>query len=87
MATGFLGAPVLAAVALARTWGEPAAAWVATALVLDVVAMVVTARVHLPRNDAVKAAGRPRHPATADLAALRSAFDEAGWVRWNLLRA
>ena len=87
VALGFLGAPVLTAVALARTWGEPAAAWVASALVLHVVAMVVTARVHLPRNDAVKAAGDPDTLATGDLAALRSAFDEAGWVRWNLLRA
>ncbi len=87
MGLGFLGAPVLTAVALARTWGEPAAAWVASALVLHVVAMVVTARVHLPRNDAVKAAADPGTLTPDDLAALRSAFDEAGWVRWNLLRA
>ena len=54
---------------------------------LHVLGMVVTARVHLPRNDALKAAGDPGTLAPADLAALRSAFDEAGWVRWNLLRA
>ncbi len=87
MALGFLGAPVFSAVALAGTWGEPAAAWVATALVLHVVAMVVTVRVHLPRNDRLKAAGDPDTLADAELAALRAAFDEAGWVRWNLLRA
>jgi uncharacterized membrane protein len=84
MATGFLGTPVLTALALARTWGEPAAGWVAAALVLVVVAMVVTARVHLPRNDALKAAG---DPATLDdPAAVRTAFDEARWLRWNLVR-
>ena len=84
MATGFLGTPVLAALALARTWGEPAAGWVATALVLVVVAMVVTARVHLPRNDALKEAGDPRD--LADPAGVRRAFDEGRWVRWNLVR-
>ena len=86
MALGFLGAPVLTAVALARTREEPAAAWVGTALVLIVVAMAVTARVHLPRNDALKAAGEPRALPVADLAAARTAFDEGRWVRWNLVR-
>ncbi len=84
MALGFLGAPVLTAVSLARTWGDAAAGWVATALVLHVVAMVVTARVHLPRNDALKAAGDP--DTIADLAAVRRDFDEARWSRWNLVR-
>jgi uncharacterized membrane protein len=84
MATGFLGAPVLAALALARTWGEPAAGWVATALVLVVLAMAVTARVHLPRNDALKDAGDPA--TLADPAGVRRVFDEAHWVRWNLVR-
>ena len=86
MASGFLGAPVLTALALARTWGEPAAAWVASALVLTVAAMVVTARVHLPRNDALKAAGDPRELLRAELAAARAGFDEVRWARWNLLR-
>lgn len=86
MALGFLGTPVLAALALARTWGGPAAAWVATALVLTVAAMVVTARVHLPRNDALKAAGDPRDLPPAALAAARAGFDEARWARWNLVR-
>ena len=84
MATGFLGTPVLAALALARTWGEPAAGWVVTALVLVVVAMVVTARVHLPRNDALKEAGDPGD--LADPGGVRRAFDEGRWVRWNLVR-
>ena len=86
MGLGFLGTPVLTALVLARTWGEPAAGWVATALVLTVAAMVVTARVHLPRNDALKAAGDPCDLTAADLAAARAGFDEARWVRWNLVR-
>ena len=84
MGLGFLGAPLLTSVALARTWGEPPAGWVATALVLHVVAMVVTARVHLPRNDALKAAGDPA--TITDPATVRRDFDESRWVRWNLVR-
>ena len=85
MTASFLGAPVLAALGLARTWGEPPAAWVGSALALLLVATVVTARVHLPRNDALKAAGDP--DALADPAAVRSAFGERAWGRWNLVRA
>ena len=84
MASGLLGAPVLTALALARTWGEPPAGWVTAALVLHVAGMVVTARVHLPRNDALKAAGDPA--TIADPTAVRRDFDEPGWVRWNLVR-
>jgi uncharacterized membrane protein len=57
---------------------------VATALVLYVVTVVVTVAVNVPRNDALKAAGDVDD--IADLTAARSAFDEARWVRWNLLR-
>jgi uncharacterized membrane protein len=86
MALGFLGSPVLTTIALARTWGGGAAGWVAAALALTVVAMAVTARVHLPRNDAVKAAGDPDALTDADLLTVRTAFDEPRWVRWNLVR-
>jgi len=86
MVLGFLGAPVLTVVSLARTWGQPAAAWVAAALVLHVVAMVVTARVHLPRNDALKAAVDPDALGPAEPAALRTTFGESTWARWNLVR-
>jgi uncharacterized membrane protein len=87
MGLGFLGAPVLTALALASSWGGPTAGWAATALALHVAAMVVTARVHLPRNDAVKAAGDPTMLSSAALAALRLGFDEGRWTRWNLVRA
>lgn len=55
--------------------------WVAFALYLGVVGVTVT--VHLPRNDALKAAG---DPATIDVAKTRAAFDERRWLRWNHLR-
>lgn len=60
-------------------------AWVVAALVLYLVALVVTIAVHVPLNDQNKAAGDPSR--IADLAAVRERFDEARWVRWNLLRA
>lgn len=82
MATGFLGAPALTAVAAALWVAESPFWWIVAALVLHIVMIVETARVHLPRNDALKAAEAAAEPAGA----ARSAFDEARWVRWNLLR-
>lgn len=84
MATAFLGAPVLTAAATAASWSQPARWWAAAALVLHLVATVVTARVHLPRNAAVKAqvGGEGRYAATT----ARIALDEPTWVRWNLVR-
>jgi uncharacterized membrane protein len=46
--------------------------------------MVITFAVNVPLNDALKAAGDPGK--IADLAAVRSAFDEARWSAWNLVR-
>ncbi|WP_392543975.1 anthrone oxygenase family protein [Oryzobacter telluris] len=84
MATAFLGAPVLTATALAMSWNQPTRWWVAAALVLHLVATVVTARVHLPRNAAAtaQAAGDERYSATT----ARVALDEPTWARWNLVR-
>lgn len=82
MLTGFLGAPALTAAAAALQADEPAFAWVVTALVLHVVMVVETARVHLPRNDVLKAADAAGSPPGA----ARTAFDEGRWARWNLLR-
>jgi len=82
MATGFLGAPLFTALAVALNLGEDPLWWIVGALVLHVVMIAVTARVHLPRNDTLKAADA----ASTDPAAARAAFDEVGWVRWNLLR-
>jgi uncharacterized membrane protein len=41
--------------------------------------------VNVPLNDQIKVAGDPAH--IANLAAVRERFDEAKWVRWNLVRA
>jgi uncharacterized membrane protein len=54
------------------------------ALVLYVVAFVVTIAVNVPLNDMLKAAGDP--DSIADLAATRARFDEAKWTSWNLVR-
>jgi uncharacterized membrane protein len=84
MATAFLGAPLLTAAALAATWGQPSRWWVAAALALHLVATVVTARVHLPRNNALKA--HAGHEGRYASATARAVLDEPTWVRWNLAR-
>ncbi|QLQ39442.1 DUF1772 domain-containing protein [Micromonospora robiginosa] len=79
----FLGTPVLAALAAILAWrgaGRPALPWIVAGLVLYLVAVVVTAAVNVPLNDALAAAG------TADLDAARQRF-EATWVAWNVVRA
>jgi uncharacterized membrane protein len=55
--------------------------WVGAALVLYLAVVVITFRVHLPLNDAIKAATDP------DVAAVRARFDEARWASWNVVRA
>jgi uncharacterized membrane protein len=81
MLGGFMGAPVLTLLAAAASWDEDPFWWVVGALAAYAVTFVVTMVVNVPRNDALKAA-----PADADPSAVRVAFDEQRWVRWNLLR-
>jgi uncharacterized membrane protein len=59
--------------------------WLVAALVLYLAAFIITVRVNVPLNDAIKAAGDPDH--IPDLAAVRERFDEARWARWNIVRA
>jgi uncharacterized membrane protein len=59
--------------------------WTVAALVLYLAAFVVTIGVHVPLNDAIKAAGNPDR--IADLVAVRERFNEARWVGWNVVRA
>jgi uncharacterized membrane protein len=82
MVTGFLGAPLLTALAAVAHLGDSPGWWIAAALVLHVVMVVETARVHLPRNDALKAAD----DAGERTSGARVSFDERRWARWNLLR-
>ena len=83
---GYLGAPaltVLAAVLQLGGDGRSILPWTATALVLHVATLVITAVVHLPLNAEIQAAGTPGE--IADPAAVRNRF-ERRWVRWNVVR-
>jgi uncharacterized membrane protein len=58
--------------------------WIIAALVLYAAVIAITLAVNVPLNDGIKAAGAPDD--VADLAAVREQFNEARWVRWNLVR-
>ena len=84
----FLGALVLTALAvLLHLAGEGRSLlpWLVAALVLYLVVFVVTIRVNVPRNNEIKAADDV--DLLTDLHSARERFDEAGWVRWNHVRA
>jgi uncharacterized membrane protein len=84
----FLGAPVFIVLALVLNLGADSRSkvlWLAAALVLYLATMVITFRVNVPRNDALKAAGDPDD--LSDPAGVRRQFDEALWTRWNSVRA
>jgi uncharacterized membrane protein len=83
MATAFLGALALTAAAAITNRGTPAMPWIIAALVLYLVAVVITIAVNVPLNDAIKAAGDPSH---IDVAHVRENFHESRWAAWNLLR-
>ena len=84
MASAFVGPAVLAIAATIANVGQPALPWIATALALYAIAVVITIAVNVPLNDAIKAAGDPdRIP---DVARIREQFHEARWVAWNLVR-
>jgi uncharacterized membrane protein len=83
----FLGALVLTGLAAALHLGADGRSvlpWAAAAFVLYLAVFVVTIGVNVPLNDGLKAAGDPDR--IADLAAARERFDEAKWIRWNLVR-
>lgn len=68
----FVGAPALAAAAVAATTGN-ARAWAIAGLVLALGTVAVTAMSNVPLNDALAAGGS------------RAEFESA-WVRWNVVR-
>lgn len=83
----FLGGLVFTGLAVALHLGErvrDVLPWAVAAFVLYLALVIITFVVNVPLNDAIKAAGDPDH--IADLAAVRERFDEARWVRWNLVR-
>ena len=81
----FLGAAVFTSVAAATNRHTPACRWILAALIAYLATMVITVAVHVPLNDAIKAAGNPDQ--IADLHRVRSNFREARWAAWNLARA
>jgi uncharacterized membrane protein len=84
----FFGALVLAALAGVlelQADSRPALWWIVAAFVLYLIAVIITFSVHLPLNDAIKAAGNPDH--IRDLAGVRERFDEARWTAWNIVRS
>lgn len=83
MITAFGGALVCTAAAAITNRGTPAMNWIIAALVLYLLAVVITMAVNVPLNNAIKAAGDPRH---VDVALIRQRFHESRWVAWNLAR-
>jgi uncharacterized membrane protein len=74
----FLGAPLLAGVAIFLVPGPPRP-WVLAGFACLVVVLVLTGALNVPLNAALESGGD-------DFAAARAHF-EAAWVRWNVLRA
>jgi uncharacterized membrane protein len=83
MIFAFGGALVLTAAAGVANRGTPAFGWIAVALGLYIICVIITIAVSVPLNDAIKAAGDPAH---IDVAQVRAQFGEARWAAWNLLR-
>jgi uncharacterized membrane protein len=82
----FLGTLVLSVAAALLHLGDGGRGvlpWLVAAAGLHVMVIVITATVHLPRNDAIKAAGAPGE---VDAVRARSALDERRWARWNHVR-
>ena len=84
MSTAFVGALIFTAVAALANLGRAPLPWVAVALALYLIAVVITAAVNVPLNDAIKAAGDPDH--IRDLVGVRERFHETRWAAWNLVR-
>ena len=83
MTTAFGGALVLTGAAAISNRGTAAMPWILAALILYLIAVVLTIVVNVPLNDAIKAAG---DPARIDVARVRADFDESRWAAWNLVR-
>ncbi|WP_374771926.1 DUF1772 domain-containing protein [Streptomyces sp. NBC_01310] len=85
---GYLGALVFTGVAVALhatgDGGRQALAPLIGALVAYILAMVVTARINIPLNNALEQAGPVEQ--IKDMAAVRRAFEQP-WVRANVWRA
>ena len=81
----FLGAAAFTGAAAATNRATPAFAWIIGALAAYILTMVITFAVHVPLNDALKAAGSVE--ALADVHRVRANFHETRWAVWNVVRA
>jgi uncharacterized membrane protein len=82
----FLGAPALAAVALAqarRSGQAKTAGWIIAGLALYTAMVVITFAVHIPLNEDLKDAGDPAR--IENLAEVRDDF-VTPWVAWDIVR-
>ena len=84
MAGAFIGALLFTVAAVATNLHHSVRPWIIVALILYLVALVVTFAVNVPLNDALKAAGDPDH--ITNLAHVRQQFHEARWAAWNIVR-
>lgn len=83
----FMGAIPLLGLAVVLAWrghGRAALPWLIAALVLYLVAFMVTSGVNVPLNDQLERAGDSG--SAGQQAALRADF-ESKWVLWNVVRA
>jgi len=81
---GTLALTALAALLHLTADGRSLLPWIAAALVLYLLVVVITIGVNVPRNNEIKAAGDIDQ--MTDPHGVRERFDEARWVRWNHLR-
>ncbi|GAA5048254.1 anthrone oxygenase family protein [Nocardia callitridis] len=85
--TGFVGTVafgVLAALTHLDRAHRGVLVWIVAALVLNVLAFLVTSALNVPLNDQLAAAGAAAR--IGELASVRADFESA-WVRWNMVRA
>jgi uncharacterized membrane protein len=80
---GELAITVIAAAVHLGGESRSAVPWILAAAVLYLMVFVITVRVNVPLNDAIKAAGDPEQ---LDAAEVREQFSESTWVRWNVIR-
>jgi uncharacterized membrane protein len=81
---GALALTALAALLHLTGHGRPTLSWTVAAFVLYLVVFVITIRVHVPRNNEIKAAGDVDR--MADPHGVRERFGETRWLRWNHVR-
>ncbi|MGW0883429.1 anthrone oxygenase family protein [Streptomyces sp. NPDC002671] len=83
----YMGSIPLIGLAVFLAWrghGRSALPWLIAALVLYLVAFMVTGSVNVPLNNHLADAGDPDH--IRNLAAVRADFEHK-WVTWNIVRA